>query len=52
MSHWARPPNLGHFVYAYTPGFNDLWGGGDLRAEHNHTAEYGDGTGPVTVKLL
>jgi len=41
-----------HFVFNYTTGFNDMWDDDDLRAEHGYTTEYGDGTGPVAVKLL
>jgi len=41
-----------HFIFNYTTGFNDLWDNDELRAEHNYTTEYGEGSGPVVVKLL
>lgn len=41
-----------HFVFNYTTGFNDLWDDDELRAAHGYTTQYGDGTAPVTVKLL
>jgi hypothetical protein len=41
-----------HFVFNYTTSFNEIWDDDDLRAGHGYTTEYGDGTGPVEVKLL
>lgn len=41
-----------HLIFNYTTGFNDMWDDDDLRARHNYTTEYGDGTDAVVVKLL
>lgn len=45
-------PGRKHFVFNYTTSFNDIWDDDDLRHDNNYTTEYGDGTGPVEVKLL
>jgi hypothetical protein len=39
-------------VFNYKTEFNDVWDDADLRDEYRYQAIFGDGEGPVVVRLL